>query len=58
MIPRPLIALALTAALVTPALAQTAVDPGNVTANDVVTKPLRAETQSEPEREGCSEGDG
>lgn len=40
MIFRPLITLALTASLACPALAQTAVDPGNVTANDVVTKPL------------------
>jgi hypothetical protein len=37
---RPLITLALTAALVTPVLAQTAVDPGNVTGNDIVTTPL------------------
>ncbi len=41
---RALLSLALTAALTTPAFApafgQTAVDPGNVTANDVVTKPL------------------
>ncbi len=37
---RPIISLALAASLISPVIAQTAVDPGNVTANDVVTKPL------------------
>jgi len=40
MIFRSYTALGLAAALVTPALAQTAVDPGNVTGKDVVTTPL------------------
>jgi hypothetical protein len=40
MLSRTFAAIALTAALAAPVLAQTAVDPGNVTANDVVTKPL------------------